>query len=242
MLACGFRPTAVSGDDPTADAAIAGDGKHPDGSLPGDGQQPVVPALVQQATNYAPNSNAPLSVTLAPAPIAGHLLVMVGAAEHGALSSVTGGATWTKAVNSLSNSNIEIWFGVATGSGSTVTITFPAYSLPMWMTVTEWSDMATSNVLDATHASANSSSPASSGAIVTTTARDLVIFGVADGAPNTFGAPSQGTWSALTGVSSNVIVQSEWYQVVSATGTYNPQVTETHHDWDAAIAALRIAP
>ena len=85
--------------------------------------------------------------------------------------------------------------------------------------------MASTNLLDMAVSTSGATSPASAGSITTTFARDLVIFGVADQTPNTFGAP-QGTWSALTTVSSNATIQDVWYQVVASTGTFAPSATE----------------
>ena len=238
LTACTFSPAS------SVDAAIT----HPP-----DGTNPVIdaaadataaaPAIVQQTTASAPNTNAPLSATLSASPINGDLLVMVGAAEHGGLATVSGGgvATWTRATRSLSNTNIEIWSGVSDGSSATVTITFPAYTLPIWMAVSEWSGMASTNVLDCAHSTSGNSSPAAAGAIATT-AHDVLIFAVTDNTPNAFGAPTQGLWTAMTGVSAPPLVQAAWYREVSTVGSYNPTVTETAHSWESATAAFRVAP
>ena len=227
-----------SGGDAAGDSADA----RRDGTIaidaPVDAAQP--PELVQQTTATSNTTNAPLVATLPAPPASGALLVMVGAAEHGGLASVTGGgvATWMRATRSLDNTNIEIWYGITDGSSAAVTATFPAYQLPIWMLVTEWSNMASTNLLDMTVSTSGATSPASAGSITTTFARDLVIFGIADQTPNTFGAP-QGTWNALTSVSSIATIQDVWYQAVTTTGTFAPSATESHHSWDAAIAAFR---
>lgn len=195
---------------------------------------------MQQITATSNNTNSPLVATLAARPSSGDLIVMIGAAEHGGLASVTGGgvATWMRATRSLNNTNIEIWYGISDGSSAAVTATFPAYQLPIWMLVTDWSSMASTNLLDVTASTSGATSPASAGSITTTFAHDLLIFGVADQTPNTFGVP-QGTWNAFTTVSSNATIQEVWYQIVTGTGTFAPGVTESHHSWDAAIAAFR---
>lgn len=230
--ACGFHPgpaRSALGDASAADVS-------PD--VVRDSQASL-PLLVQQKTAYAP-SGSPLVATFDARPTAGDLLVMIGAANHGALADVSGGgATWSRATRSLDNANIEIWYGVSDGSSAAVTITFPSNPLSIWMAISEWSGMATSNLLDGASATSGTASPASAGTITTTTARDLVIFAVADSAPSTFGVPSQGPWSAMEAMTSAAIVQDEWYTVVDAPGTSDPQVTETAHAWDAAIAALR---
>ncbi len=242
LAGCGFHVGSADGvDAPNA----LDDGSVSDSA---DGAPPDIAsdalAIVQQVTGAAPNTNAPLSATLGSPPASGHLLVMVGAAEHGGLASVTGGGvgTWTRATNSLSNSNIEIWYGVTNGSSATVTITFPAYGLPIWMAVSEWSGLTTTSVLDVTGSTSGGASPAGPGTIATTHAHDLLIFAVTDSTPNTFGAPTPGAWTAMTGVTAAPVVQAAWYREVTATGSYAPTVTETAHSWDSAAAAFRVAP
>lgn len=242
LAACGFHVGSAEGLDapnaPDDGSVIDGvDAAAPDAAAAGL-------AIVQQVTGAAPNTNAPLSATLGSPPASGHLLVLVGAAEHGALATVTGGgvATWTRATNSLNNSNIEIWFGVTNGSSATVTITFPTYGLPIWMAVSEWSGLTSTNVLDGTASTSGGASPAGAGTISTTHAHDLVIFAVTDSSPNTFGAPTPGAWTAMTGVTATPVVQAAWYREVTAIGAYGPTVTETAHSWDSAVAAFRVAP
>ena len=257
LAGCGFHGAAVTGRDAPPGSELDGgapidDGVTPTSDAPGDALSDALsdafvsqgPALVQQATASAPNTNAPVAAMLSSPPISGHLLVMVGAAEHGGLSTVTGGGvpTWTRATRSVTNSNVEIWYGVTDGSSATVAITFPAFTLPIWMAVSEWSGMASANVLDGARSTAGTTSPASAGALATTHAHDLLIFAVTDNTPNTFGAPTQGAWTAMTGVTAAPLVQATWYREVAATGSYNPTVTETGHGWDAAAAAFRVAP
>lgn len=240
IAGCQFSATQ---QQPGGDAAS--DGKATDATVSIDAPTdaappPPPPALVQQITATSNTTNTPLVATLPAVPSAGDLLVFIGAAEHGGLASVTGGgvATWTRATRSLNNTNIEIWYGISDGSSAAVTATFPAYTLPIWSLVTEWSNMASTNLLDMAASTSGATSPASAGSITTTFARDLLIFGVADQTPNTFGTP-QGTWNAFTAVSSNATIQDVWYQIVTSTGTFAPGVTESHHSWDAAIAAFR---
>lgn len=203
----------------------------------------AIPALVQQAIASADRSDNPLTATLPAAPRAGDLLVMVGADSRGALASVTGGgvATWTRATRSLANVNIEIWYGISDGSSAAVTITYPAFNDPLWQVVTEWSGMAATNVFDAASAMSGTASPASAGGAALTR-RELAVFGVADLTPNTFGAPSDGTWTALMPVSSSSTVQQAWFLVAQSAGSVAPAVSETDHSWDAAIASFHAAP
>jgi hypothetical protein len=220
--------------DTASDAAI----DAPIDSAPRDASM-LDPTLVQQGVNYADMATS-LSVTLPNLPASGDVLVMIGGDPHLALDSVTGGGvmTWTRAAGSFDNANIELWYGVTNGSNATVTINCASNTLSMGLSVSEWSGLATTNVLDKARATSGLTSPASAGMIATANAHDLLLFGVANDSPNTFGNPAPGTWLPLTPVTGN-IVQSEWYRVVNATGTYAPAVSETAHAWDAALAALR---
>ena len=195
--------------------------------------------LVQRVSNSLAMGTT-LSVIFPAPPTSGHVLVLVGGTNIGQIASITGGsAAWTRAAFSTVYPNIEIWFGL-TGASSTVTIT--ATSLTgLTLSVSEWSGLATANTLDTATAMAGASSPASAGTIVTSFAPDLVIFGVADYTPNTFGTPNGGSWTTLDTAMSNSI-QTVWYQVAPMAGTQGPQVSETLHMWDAAIAAFRTAP
>jgi hypothetical protein len=173
----------------------------------------------------------------------GHLLVMIGAATHGPIDGISGGGvTWTRATSSTIITNIEIWFGITDGSSSTISMTMATNgNRSIWLVVTEWSGMATANILDVAQASSGISSPAATGGVTTTNAHDLIIFGIADGAPSTIGTPIPGNWTGLVGNSNAAVVQLEWYAIESATGTLNPHVSETANMWDAAIAAFRLA-
>jgi hypothetical protein len=222
---CGFRTNAAFDAPPMEPDAAITDAAHVD-----------APAFVQQAEAEAPNSNMPLVATLPAPPIAGHLLVAIGADEAGRLNGVTGGgvASWSLAAQSLANTNIEIWYGVTDGSSATVTVTADQDSLPMWVVVGEWSGPTT---FDGAKSAYGSASPASAGA-QSVHANDLVIFGVADQAPTTFGMP-EGGWMPLMPARSNHTEQRVWFTVAAATGTLAPSVTETALSWDAAIAAFR---
>jgi len=244
-MTCEHMPTPLA-DAAAKDAVILADAP-PDGTLPGDAAPdappPSTPMLVQQAGNSA-NPATTVSATLPAAPTNGRVLVMVGAAQSGALTSVTGGgATWTRATQSLDNTNIEIWWGVTDGSSAVVTVSRTIESSPIWLHVSEWTNLETAGTLDRATSTSGLSSPASSGSITTANARDLIIFGATAQAPNTFGTPSQGPWTMLNGVVGQLDVQGEWYRVVTATGTFAPAVTYNGAgDWEAGIAAFRIVP
>lgn len=222
----------------------AQDARTPD-VPPADAVPDAVPPTatpIQQVTSSAPIA-ASLSATLSAAPVAGHMLVMIGATPSGALTSVTGGgATWTRAASSTVNSNIELWYGVTDGSSATVTINRTNNGSTMWLAVSEWSGLVTTTSLDVAAANDGIANPVTAGGITTTNARDLVLFAASAYAPNTYGMPSPGAWTAMTGIATQVITQSAWYRIESATGTFAPQVTQSSGGWDAVVAALRITP
>lgn len=227
LAGCGFHTNAaVDGAPPL----------EPDTASVVDAVHVQAPAFVQQAKAEAPNSNVPLVATLPAMPVAGHLLVAIGADEHGALSTVSGGGvgTWTLATRSIHNTNIEVWYGVTDGTSASVAMAFPMDDLPMWMVVGEWSGAA---AFDGAMSTDGTTSPATAGSLAVHE-RDLVIFGVGDQLPNTYGT-LDGGWTALMPAKSNHTDQRVWFTVAAATGTIAPSVTETAHQWDAAIAAFR---
>jgi hypothetical protein len=198
--------------------------------------------LVQQNVGYSATATS-LSITLANLPAAGDALVFIGGCPQARLDSVTGAgiATWTRGAYSDVNANVDVWYGVADGTSATVTASLATCQGPFWGAVTEWSGL-TASPGDGGHALDGTTSPADPGSVTTTHAHDLLIFGVADTAPTTFGTPAPGTWTALQNPNSNYVKQGSWYQIVSTAGAYDPQVPETAHDWDAAVIALKIAP
>lgn len=237
LTGCSFRLHATAADDAGRDAARDGSAGPVVDAAPGS------PALAQQAIASANNSNAPVIATLAAKPIAGDLLIMIGGDSGGTLMSVSGGgvATWTRATRSLMNVNIEVWYGLTDGSSAAVTIMYMPHNDPIWELVTDWSGMASTNVLDASASTAGTSSPAGAGS-AGVTPRELTLFAAADLTPNTFGTPTQGAWTALMPASTSTTVQQVWYVVAATTGTLAPTVSESAHSWDAAIASFHPAP
>ena len=199
------------------------------------------PVMRQQKTSFlAPNTS--LSMTLNAAPVAGNVLIFVGATISGAVTISGGGVTtWTLATQSLSNANEEIYYGITDGTNAPITISRVDTATDIWMHVSEWSGLATSSLFESASSDAGLSSPASAGNI-TTTAPALLVFGATDFLPNTFGTPTPGTWTALTPIVAAQVTQSVWYRLEPTPGTYNPQVTETGHEWEAAHAAFHYVP
>lgn len=232
--------------------AVMADARHPDGSTiididaaidarPLDAFVANAPKLVQQNTNYADNAGT-LSVTLATAPVSGHLLIMIGATPSGSLTSVSGGgATWNAATGSFVNANEEIYYGITNGTSATVTIARTGSTSPIWLSVSEWSGLATTGVLVDAKSKDGTTTAANPGGSVITTGATLLVFGASNNSPNTFGTPTPGTWTALTPIS-GFQVQSEWYRVEPTAGTYSVSVSQTANAWDASLAAFRYTP
>ena len=227
----------VTHDAPAIDAA-------PDASRPMI-DAPTQAMLVQQAANHADADH--VTITLPAAPVAGDVLIMVGADIHkglDAVGGVTGGGvtTWKRASVSAVNTNCEIWWGVTDGSSRDVTIHgVVGDTSAKFGNVSEWSGLVTVSPIDGASALDGLASPADPGAITTANAHDLLVFGVGDGVPNTFGAPSPGAWTALTPIAPDITL-SAWYRIQTVAGTVHPTVSETAWEWDAALAAFQIAP
>jgi len=230
---------APRGDSPQPQDARLVDAAR-DSAVPIDAA--LTATLVQQQVAHADQST--LAVTLPAMPTAGNVLVMIGADEHAPLTNVTGGgvATWTLITGSQDNTNVEIWYGVTNGTNATVTLVGPPLDThPIFANVSEWSGLAATGTVDATRAHSGLSSPADPLAITTTHAHDLVLFGVGDLVPNTYGTPGPGAWTALTPIDADISLAA-WFRIVAVAGTVHPTVSETEGDWDAAVAALAIAP
>ena len=202
--------------------------------------------IVQENVGTDPNAKN-LTVILPNATTVGNVLVMVGASRDSPLSSgtgVTGGGvspSWTFAIRSTTNADIEIWYGVVSSPSKTVTLT-AAGAGHIRANVTEWSGLIAA--LDGKNAGAGTGRSASAGSITTANPKDLIIFGVDDGVPNSFGTPTPGTWTPMMSVTEGDFgcMQFLWRQTVSATATFSPTVTETSGQWDAAIVAFKIQP
>ena len=206
---------------------------------PPDAYVPPQPILRQQVVNYS-SSAASLSATLPASPTSGNLIVMIGGTPTAPLTSVTGGgiATWKLAVESTIQSNVEIWYGITDGSSATVTIALTNNTSPTWLSVSEWANVT--DVVDDTSKLDGNTSPATAGSITTTT-RDLLLFGVSQFAPTNIGSPTPGTWTALQPID-GFVKQREWYRVEPSAGTYSASVSVSSNGWDAALVAFRIAP
>lgn len=206
---------------------------------PPDAYVPPQPILRQQAVNYA-NAAASLSATLPASPTNGNLIIMIGGTPTAPLTSVTGGgvATWKLAASSTVQSNVEIWYGITDGSSATVTVALTNNSSPTWLSVSEWANVTA--VVDDSNELDGSTSPATAGSVTTTT-RDLLMFGLSQFAPTTIGSPTPGTWTALQPID-GFVKQRAWYRVEPTAGTYGASVSVSNNGWDAALVAFKIAP
>lgn len=207
---------------------------------PPDAYVPPSPIMRQQVINYA-NQTASLSATFSSAPTSGNVLVMIGGTPSAPLTSVSGGGvtTWQLAVSSTIQSNVEIWYGITDGSSATVTIALTNNNSPTWLSVSEWTNLT--GVVDDTSKNDSSMSPANAGPVTTTT-RDLLIFGVSQFVPTTIGSPSPGVWTALQPIDGAFVKQREWYRIEPTAGSYSASVSVSNNGWDAALAAFEIAP
>jgi hypothetical protein len=209
----------------------AGDAREPDAL---DQVQPL-----QQASAYGPAPSQSLSATFPGTPEAGDVLVLVGATPLGSLASATGAAaSWNRITRSTDNANIEVWVGVADGSGDTVTIARPGGTGEMAMAISAWRGVLASPAYDVAAARSGLASPATAGGLTTTGGSRLLLFAVGSFLPNTFGVPVPDAWTALGGAEGGTIQHRTWYRIEAQGGTFAPTVTETDHRWDAALVAL----
>jgi len=216
---------------------------HFDTQTASDSAAPAVdaaaPSLVQK-NSAAMAAATMLSITLPARPTAGDVLVMIGGYPADLIVATTGGgATWTRAVASTANSNVELWYGVSDGTNATVTIT-GTMTDDFWMQVSEWRGLVATNTVDQAVAAPGVVSPAAPGTFMTSATSDLVLLAVSDVLPNTFGMPIGAAWQDLGNVSDPSYVQSSWWTIAAPLTLLSPQVTETYHHWDALLVAFHM--
>jgi hypothetical protein len=196
--------------------------------------------LERQATMTGSQATA-ITATLSSTPTAGDLLVMVGASVLSELDTVTGASVdWTRAVVAVGGDDVEIWYGVADGSDSAITISGCSAG-PMWMSVSEWAGISTMDPLDTSSGSNGAGALASPG---TTDAGALDLVIVAATCDGMLGIGSDQDWSQLQGtqVASDglTIEQAEWWTAVRSGTEVSPTISvPSSLTWDAAIAAFR---
>lgn len=207
---------------------------------------PVATPLVQQVTFSLPSATA-LTGAFQMDPTPGNVVVMVGAAVNFRLATVSGGGvtTWKRAAMSDHQTNVEIWYGVVDTVATPVTIDcVPGCTSleEIWMLLTEWSGLDTSNLADGSGGGSTGSVTPASTSAATLHAPDLLIFAVST--PGNVGDatdPAGGTWVGLHVVEPSSIEQAAWYQVAPSSGTFAPHA-DVAARWDAALAAFRMTP
>ena len=196
-------------------------------------------ALVQQATaTYSTTNTVVVALNAPPQP--GDVLVLFSSNDSVYISSVSGGGvTWVLGSASGQHSVAEIWYGLNTsGSGMSITVTYSGTGSG-GANVSEFSGVSTANALDVAPGStfgvsATPTTPTAS----TTNANDLILAAAADqSVAATAAGPTNGFAPLTEAADSSKIIPA--YQIVSATGSYSTNWTETNDGWDAVIVALK---
>ena len=195
-----------------------------------------IPQLVQEAFMFEAPATT-LTTTFPGTPIAGNVLVAVAGCPTGAIAAISGAAaTWQRVALSTVNPNVEVYIGVATG-GTSVTISLPTCTSQMSLAISEWNHVD-AMPLDTMSIDDGVASPSTAGSITTSGSPRLLLFAVANFTPNTVGTPTDGPWKNLMPIVGLVEIRI-WYRVVTTTGSFAPTVTETRHEWDAALVSLK---
>lgn len=202
-------------------------------------------ALVQQAT-ASWTSGSSYGVTLSGAPASGDVLVLgqgaSGTSANNKISSITEtGVTWTKAVQSNSNEDAEIWYGVV-GASASASITVTLTGTPTttsYANVSEWSGLNTSSPLVASGTSANhggSGATASTSTVTPTAGQNVLLFAVTYQGGTLSSGPTNG-FTALSTPSSGV---QFGYEFVPNTSTsYSTSWTfSASHKWETEIGTF----
>lgn len=236
---CVFPGTNSDGapDTPATDAPTDALVDAPIDAAPGDAP-PNAPRLVQQGTSFSSPATT-VTVTLNAAPTAGHTLVAVGGCPTNSLASISGGAaTWQRIAFSTVHPNIEVYIGTANGTSS-VTVALSTCASQMSLSVSEWENLAAAP-FQISVSGDGIASPAAPGSLTTGSGTHLVLFSVADYAPNTFGTPTDGSWDQLLPIEppASGVEMRTWFRVVGASASIAPTVSETRHEWDATLVSL----
>lgn len=194
-----------------------------------------------------------ISCTLSSTPVNGNVLIAVigtrGTTANRVTSITQTGVTWTKAVESVNASadTTDIWYTNGASSASTSVTINLASSLKASAIVAEYSDLATSSVLDVTATSTGNSGTASTGTTATTAQADELWVGglTAPSSGYSFSAPTNSfTEVAESGsgtggpTTRNKSVYLE--RIVSATGTASTAETvSTSSQWSGAVATFK---
>lgn len=187
------------------------------------------PQLINQTTIA---DSLTSSTTLAIAqPKAGNTLILtIGLSSISTtVTGVTGGgATWTRALSSATNRDVETWYGMSNGTSNSVTVTYSNASSASSGNISEWSGIASSNPVAQTATSSGNSVQLITGNVTNTTPNVLILAhtrsatGTASGTPtNNFvplTTPNSGTWAGA-------------YRLPNANSTYSTT-------WELTVAKI----
>lgn len=216
-------------------------------------------AFVKEVASVAAtNSTNPQVLTVPAAGVAaGNLLVIVGGfAAGGTITGITdtGGHTWTlntvaqddrNAANRVVLAYVVCTSGLVSGNTVSITSSITGFANRLYM-LAEFSGNASASALDKTTSAPDSFPTANlmdSTATATTAQTDEVLVGcfAYNSTTNTITSYGSG-YTGMTTLSAGLRVASAW-QIVSATGAYNAQATQsgTAAVWGAGIATFKAA-
>jgi hypothetical protein len=137
----------------------------------------------------------------------------------------------------------EIWVGQVQTAGTTVTLALSVSATSVAANISEWSSLSTT--ADGTNSHGQSTgTTVSPGSITTTAANDLVIS-IASSRGLTAVSDPGSPWTALTatgtsgGLTGSNTQIGEVYQILVATGSFNPSFTVASTAAGAAVAGIK---
>src|SRR3990167_2632983 len=198
-------------------------------------------AQVQKAINNIGNSGS-ITITLAGAPTAGNLLVLIYTVKTPSTTISIGIGGWTQAIaEGTGGTRTRLHYKLASGDAAATTIAFEEGDAMCVAAVAEYSGMAATDVLDQTGDASDTSSITSllvTARGATTTAEELLICGVGHG-----GNVSVPTWTDSFTAQGNdetgsglTHIDMQWaHRIVAAPGTY-----ETTAGWTTGRASAGV--
>jgi hypothetical protein len=209
----------------------------------------VTPALVQAVGATEASASTTLTATLPAASTAGDLLVLSASVYTGTTNHITSvtdsaGNVWQK-VNAWSvashNSDGEMWYAANTASATSI-VAHLATAGTMAIEVLEFSGIATSNPLDTSAGTSNTSTAASSGTVTPAGSGELLVGVVAGHASSqTMTVTSTGfTVQAQQNSTGTIASVRTGYQVLAGTGATSFDASfGTAMYWAAGLAAFK---
>jgi hypothetical protein len=201
-------------------------------------------AFVQVNSATPQTATGAVALSYLAAQSAGNLNV-VAVGWNDTTSTVTGvsdtrGNTYTLAIGPTSGTGLRqsIYYARNIAAGSnTVTVTFNQAAVYVDVRVLEYSGLDTATPLDKVAGAAGSGTAASSGAVTTTSASEL-IFGAGMTTTHFTGAGSGFVSRIITNPDADIAED----QTVSSTGTYTATAPATSSNWVMQVATFRAAP